>query len=114
MAQKKTTADSRPIDANLDRLDLGAEARPYLFAYKGKRFETIDIAEIDPDELMHAWASSNRGNLWAIARLLLGDSFKEFKALKPSIWQLKAINDAILPVFKELFGDPEGFTEPEA
>lgn len=115
MAEKKnTTPDSRKLDVNLSSIDLGAEARPYIFAFKGERFETIDISDLLPDDVMKAYQSLNRGDLWAMVRLLLTkDDFTRFKALKPTIWQLKALDETISPVFRELFGDPgdpEGFT----
>ncbi|MFB9776339.1 hypothetical protein [Brevibacterium otitidis] len=112
MAEKKKVADSRPIDINLSSIELGAEARPYLFAFKGERFETIDIADLMPDDVMKAYRDMNRGDLWAMVRLLLPkNDFARFKDLSPTIWQLKAIGDAIGPVMQELFGSPEGFTE---
>lgn len=109
---KKQAADSRALDINLSSIDLGAQARPYLFAFKGERFETIDIADLMPDDVMKAYRDLNKGDLWAMARLLLPkDKFTRFKDLGPTIWQLKALDEAMSPVFKELFGDPEGFTE---
>lgn len=109
MSQKNP--DSPVLDANLSKLDLGAEARAYHFAFKGERFTTIDLKDLDPDAVMEAMQALNNGDLWATARLLLPkDEFKRFKGLKPTVWELKGLDQTMQPVFEELFGSPAGFT----
>ncbi|RBP66439.1 hypothetical protein DFO66_103389 [Brevibacterium sanguinis] len=99
--------DSVQIDFSLDKLDLPEEARPYRFPFRGKNFETVDLAELSFDAMEKAMTAYHQTDSpRPVIDLLLGDQAKDFWAKKPSVWQVKAIGDKLVPVMTALVGEP--------
>lgn len=107
MSTKTTkTTDKPSLDFNLDAIEIPDEARPRRFAFKGKNFQTVDLAQIEYVEFERAWSVYQQtDNPRPLITMLLGDDAKRFWEVKPSLFQVMGLAKEIEPVLKAVFGD---------
>lgn len=110
MAAKKTGASSQgKIDFNLDKLEQPEELKSLSFAFRGKRFVTVNPADIPFEDLA---AAHDNDDYRQLLNLFLGEQAEDFWAKKPSLLHIKAFGEALEPMLRNLFGADKG--EPSA
>lgn len=97
--------DRVQIDFNLDKIDLPDEARSYRFPFKGKNFETIDLADVSYEDMEKAMRETENKGSRPLVDLFLGDQAKDFWELKPTVWQVEHLGKSLEPVLKAIVGD---------